>query len=560
MISEQESGREEGPLHRWWSGLRRWAAGPEIDTSPLLRQMGMEQARAAARGAERTSIPVMVLALVIGISSSNPVNAPYLWTLVTMQVCIAAAARFLLPFTRDSRVQFSTTGACFCAFTVYTFLISLGWGLLMTVASWGSDIYQQMTLIGIHVGVICIGGLTFAMIPRASMVYIFNIGLLAQAHLLVISANQLWLLGALILLFSLMLAQAYQQMARQFVERMRLDFDRREAERRFAEAERQEIERAAAASLDARLQRELDKERAMAERQQEMVAVAEQYEKSVVSLTHHLDEAINALSHATATISNINSRARDKAQHVLALATSTTDSVEAVARATGALNQAAIDIASEVEEQAAICHSANEASDTGLRSLAALAQETDNVGEIVRMIQDLASQTSLLSLNATIEAARAGEAGRGFVVVASEVKLLAAQTHGAVARIAEIIGSTRGRVSEADRAMRSVAQTMGAVTARGGHITDAATGQRQSTWDISEAASRTATASQQVRATADDVARSAMEAEALADEIGGIVASLRAKSETLRATSNGFLESLRDNRPATISGRAAAGG
>lgn len=560
MTAEQESGWREDGDNRWCHALRRWLAWDKIDADPLLRQMGMEQARAAARGAERTSIPVMVLALVIGISSSNPVNAPYLWTLVTMQVCIAAAARFLLPFTRDSRVSFSTVGHCFCAFTLYTFLISLGWGLLLAVASWGSDIYQQMTLIGVHVGVICIGGLTFAMIPRASMVYIFNISLLAQVHLLVISRTNLWLLGALILLFSLMLAQAYQQMAKQFVERMRLDFERREAERRFAEAEKQEIERAAAAALEARLQRERDRERAMVERQQAMVAVAQQYEKSVASLAQHLDEAINALSHATATIGNINTQARDKAQHVLVLATRTTDSVEAVARATGALNQAAVEIASEAEQQTALCQSANEASEAGLQSLAALAEQTDNIGEIVRMIQDLAGQTSLLSLNATIEAARAGEAGRGFVVVASEVKQLAAQTHGAVARIAEIIGGTRGRVNEAGTAMRSVAETMGQVTTRGEHITSAVMGQRQSTWEISEAANRTATASQQVRTTADDVARSAREAETLADEIGTIVASLRAKSEILRAASNGFLESLRENSSAPVVEKTAASG
>lgn len=560
MTAEQDSGGRQEGGHRWWNALRRWLAWDEIDANPLLRQMGVEQARAAARGAERTSIPVMVLALVIGISSTNPTNAPYLWTLATMQVSIAAAARFLLPFASDSRVRFSTVGNSFCAFTIYTFLISLGWGLLLTVASWGSDTYQQMTLIGVHVGVICIGGLTFAMIPRASMVYIFNIGLLAQVHLLVISRTHLWLLGALILLFSLMLAQAYQQMAKQFVERMRLEFERSEAERRFAEAERQDIERAAATALEARLQRERDKERAMAERQQAMVAVAHQYEESVASLAHHLDEAINALSHATATIGNINTQARDKAQHVLVLAARATDSVEAVARATGALNRVAVEIASETEEQASLCLSASQASEAGLQSLAALAEQTDNIGDIVRMIQDLAAQTSLLSLNATIEAARAGEAGRGFVVVASEVKQLAAQTHGAVARIAEIIGGTRGRVSEAGTAMRSVAETMGRVTTRGEHISSAVSSQRQSTGDISEAANRTATASQQVRTTADDVARSAKEAETLADEIGTIVASLRAKSEILRATSNGFLESLRENSPAPVMEKTAASG
>lgn len=560
MTAEQDDGEQKEALQRWWSGLLRWLGWSEIDSNPLLRQMGMEQARAAARGTERTSLPVMVLALVIGIFSANPVNAPYVWALTTMQICIAAAARFLLPYSRDSRVHLTTVAHCFRAFTIYTFLISLGWGLLLTAASWGSDTYHQMTLIGIHVGVICIGGLTFAMIPRASMVYIFNISLLAQVHLLMVSRTQLWLLGALILLFSLMLAQAYQQMARQFVERMRLDFERRETERRFAEAERQEIERTAAAALEARLQRERDRERAIAERQAEMVALAQQYEKSVMTLAQQADDAIGALSHATAMIGAINARVRQKAYHVLDLATSTTGSVEAVARTSSALNQAAVSIASEAKEQADFCHSASEVSENGLRSLAALAEQTDNIGDIVRMIQDLAGQTSLLSLNATIEAARAGEAGRGFVVVASEVKQLAAQTHGAVARIAEIIGGTRGRVNEADRAMRSVAETMCQVTARGEHITDAATDQRQSTWDISEAANRTAVASQQVQATADDVAHSAQEAEALAEEIAAIVASLRTRTDVLRVTSQQFLDSLWESRPAPVVPRLAAGG
>ncbi|MGE4429679.1 MAG: methyl-accepting chemotaxis protein [Sphingobium sp.] len=528
--------------------LVRWIGGRHVDATPVSREIGMEQAREASRGAARTVIPVMALATTIGISFHNPTNGPYVIALAIMQVAIAVAAQFLMPFARFSRLRYRSVTACFAAFTIYTFAISLGWGLLLTAASFGSDFDMQATLLCIHVGVICVGGLTFAMIPRAALVYLFNLGLLAQVHIFVTLEHPLWLLHALVLLFSFMLAQAYIQMAGQFVARMQSDLERREAERRAAEAERLEVERSAAAKLAARAQRERDRERADADRQAGMLELATHYEESVAMLAQQLDEAISALATVTGNISQIHANARERAQHVLSLAIGTADSVESVASATGALKQAAANIAAEADEQVTIGNAAREAGVNGLISLGALAQQTSHIGEIVRLIQDLASQTGLLSLNATIEAARAGDAGRGFAVVAHEVKQLAAQTHGAVARIDEIILGTRVKMEEADIAMRSVAETIGKVSARAGHIADAVTSQRQTTADISEAAARTVSASQQVRGSADEVARSAKEADLLAEEIRTIMMALRSKSDALRMTSNAFLGSLRKGR------------
>ena len=92
--------------------------------------------------------------------------------------------------------------------------------------------------------------------------------------------------------------------------------------------------------------------------------------------------------------------------------------------------------------------------------IAGLAAGAQKIGDVVKLIRNIAGQTNLLALNATIEAARAGEAGKGFAVVASEVKSLAVQTAKATEDIANHILAVQNSTSGAVEAIRQIAARM----------------------------------------------------------------------------------------------------
>jgi len=134
-----------------------------------------------------------------------------------------------------------------------------------------------------------------------------------------------------------------------------------------------------------------------------------------------------------------------------------------VAAASEQLTQSIHEITSQVTGASQSIRQVVQMAELSSGEVGQLSQAVDRIGEILGLIQGIASQTNLLALNATIEAARAGEAGRGFAVVATEVKALADQTSRATTEIAGHIQNIQASTGKAVSSIRDISQAVSEV-------------------------------------------------------------------------------------------------
>ena len=259
---------------------------------------------------------------------------------------------------------------------------------------------------------------------------------------------------------------------------------------------------------------------------------------SVMAASEQLSSSASQMQATSGEAASASGSAREAAGHAAS-------SVQAVAAASEELAASISEVSTQVTRTSELSQQAGHETSNSVDVIQDLAQSASAIGEIIDLIETIASQTNLLALNATIEAARAGEAGKGFAVVASEVKALAEQTTQATQQIAERVS---GIQSATDQCTASAAKALEAVNQLGELAVASASAieqQRVATSEIAESAQR---AQDGTTSAADDVERVAAftsETDAVSRSVLDAASEMSSRHKAWKAEFEQFLNSIR---------------